>query len=160
MFYSEAGLAKNIGQSSFGQSMVLRNNGVKGLFKRSLFERNVTALLAQFYKSSALERAHKALSGNTRQLRHLPGDFDDCPERLILGGAVIGTAPGFEVKFNRFTEIRARGFDVSTLRSHIEFGAAGHIKVAVFRDKGREAVGHVQMLMEADRGSKLGGLND
>lgn len=98
------------------------------------FERNVAALLAQFDESSALEGADEALSGNTRQLRHLSGDFDDCPKGLLLGGAFLGTTPGFEIKLNRFSEIRARGLDVFTLRSHVEFGTARHIEVAVFRN--------------------------
>jgi hypothetical protein len=46
------------------------------------------------------------------------------------------------------------------LRSHIEFGAAGHIPVGLFRNQGGEAVSHTQMLMEAGGGSKLGGRND
>ena len=120
----------------------------------------MAARLAQLDETSALEGADGALSGDARQLRHLPGDFDNRPEGLLLRGAVLGAAPGFEVKLNRFAEIRPCGLDVIALRSHIEFRAACHIRVAVFCDKGGEAVSHVQMLMELVSGSKLGGPKD
>jgi hypothetical protein len=97
LFYGETGLAKNVGQCPFGQSVVLWDNGTESLLRRSFFERDMAALLAQFDKSIALEGADKALSGDARQLRHLPGDFDNRPEGLLLGGAVLGAAPGFEV---------------------------------------------------------------
>ncbi|MCU1341578.1 MAG: hypothetical protein JWN92_1001 [Candidatus Acidoferrum typicum] len=143
MFNSEASLAEYIGQSSFGQSLVLRHNCTKIPFGRSFFQRNVAALLPQFDESSALEGANEALSGNTRQLRHLPGDFDNRPEGLLLGEVILGSAPGFEVKLNRFTEIRPCGLDVFPLRSHIEFRAASHIQVGLFCDQGGKAVGHI-----------------
>ena len=94
----------------------------------------MTALLTQFDESCALEGAYEALSGNTRQLRHLSGDFDNCPEGLLLGGAILGTAPGFEVKLNCFAEIRPRGLDVFALRSYIKFGASCHVAAVLFRD--------------------------
>ena len=134
MLHGETGLAKYVGQSAFGQSVVLWHDGTEGLLRRSFFEGDVAALLAQFDESGTLKGAHKALSGDTRKLRHLPSDFDNCPEGLLLGGAVLRAAPGFEVQLNRFTEIRPRGLDVFALRSHIEFGAARHIAVALFRD--------------------------
>ena len=160
MFNGEAGLAKYVRQSPFGQSPVLRHNGTECQFNRSFFEGDVAALLAQFDESGALEGAYQALSGDARQLRHLPGDFDNRPEGLLLGGAVLGPTPGFEVKLNRFAEIRPRGLDVFALRSHIEFRAASHIPVALFRDQRGETVGHLQMLMEADSGSKPRGRKD
>ena len=120
----------------------------------------MAAPLPQFDESSALEGADEARSGDTRQLRHLPGDFDNRPEGLLLGGAVLGPTPGFEIKFDRFAEIRPRGFDAFTLRSYIEFRAPSHVDVPFFRDEGGEAVGHIRMLMDADRGSKLGGRKD
>lgn len=115
MFYGEAGLAKYVGKCPFSQSMVLRHDGTEDFLRRSFFERDVAAFLAQFDESSALEDSDKALSGDTRQLWHLPGDFDNRPEGLLLGGAFLGTAPGFEVKLNRFAEIGPRGFDVIAL---------------------------------------------
>ena len=160
MFNGETGLAQYVGQSSLGQSLVLRHNCTKIPFRSSLFERNVAALLPQFNESGALEGAYEALSGNTRQLRHLPGDFDNRPKGLLLGEVILGSAPGFEVKLNRLTEIRPCGLDVFPLRSHIEFRAASHIPVGLFCDQGGKAVGHIQMLMEADDGSKLGGRKD
>lgn len=134
MFHGETGLAKYVGQCPFGQGMVLWHDGAEGFPGRYSFERDVASLLAQFDESGAFQGAYKALSGDTRQLRHLPGDFDDGPEGLLLGGAFIGPAPGFDVKFNRFTEIGSRGLDVFTLRSHVEFRAARHIAVTLFRD--------------------------
>jgi hypothetical protein len=134
LFYGESGLAKDVGQSPFSQSMVLWYDGPESLLGGSFFKRNVAALLAQFDESRPLKGADKALSGDTRQFGHLPGDFDNRPEGLLLGSAVLGAAPGFEVKLNRFAQIRSRGFDVFALRSHIEFGAACHIPVAVVRD--------------------------
>jgi len=158
LFYVEAGLTKCVGQSPFGQTMVHWHNGSKSLLGGSFFKGNVAALLAQFEESGPLKGADKALSGDTRKLRHLPGDFDNRPEGLLLGGAVLGATPGFEVQLDRFAEIRPRGFDIFALRSHIEFGTARHIQVTLFGDQGGKAVGHIQMLMEVDRGSKLGGL--
>jgi hypothetical protein len=76
---------------------VLRHNGTEGQLNRSFFEGDVAALLAQFDESGALEGASHALSGDARQLRHLPGDFDNRPEGLLLGGAVLGPTPSFEV---------------------------------------------------------------
>ena len=134
MFNIEASLEKNVGQSSFGQSLVLRHKGTKGLFSRSFFEGDVASLLPQFDESSALEGAHQALAGDAWQLWHLSGDFDNRPEGLLLGGAVLGPTPGFEVKLDRFAKIRPRGLDVFTLRGYIEFGAASHIQIALFRD--------------------------
>ena len=134
MFNSEAGLAKNVGQSPFGKSLVLWHYGTESLLNRSFFEGDVTGLLAQFDESSALEDANESLSRDARQLRHLPGDFDNRPEGLLLGRAVLGPTPGFEVKLDRFAEIRSRGLDVFSLRSHIEFGTASHVPVALLRD--------------------------
>jgi hypothetical protein len=134
LFNGEAGLAKYVGQGPFGQSMVLWHDGTEDFLSRSSFERDVAAPLAQFDESGALEGPDKALSGDTRQFRHLSADFDNCPKGLLLGSAVLGAAPGFEVKLNRFSKIRACGLDVFTLRSHVEFRAARHIPVAVFCD--------------------------
>lgn len=127
MFYGESGLAKGVGRSPFGQSMVLWHDGPECLLGGSFFKRNVAALLAQFDESSPLKGADKALSGDTRQFRHLPGDFDNRPEGLLLGSAVLGVAPSFKIKLDRFAEIRPRGLDVFALGSHIEFGAARYI---------------------------------
>lgn len=160
MFCGQAGLAKYVGQSPFGQSTVLRNYSPKVLFGRLFLEGDVAALLPQFDESGALEGAHEALSGDARKLRHLPRDFDNGPERLLLGGAFLGAAPRFEVKLNRLAEIRARRFDVFTLRSYVELGTTRHVESTFFRDKRGEAVGHLQMLMEANRGSKAAGLKD
>ena len=160
MFCGEAGLAKYVGQSPFGQSTMLRNYSPKVLCGGLFLEGDVAALLSQLDESGALEGAHEALSGDARKLRHLPRDFDNGPERLLLGGAFLRAAPRFEVKLNRLAEIRARGFYVFTLRRYIEFRTTRHVQSALFRDKRGEAVGHVQMLMEANRGSKAAGLKD
>jgi hypothetical protein len=156
LFDGEASLAKYVGESSFSQSMVLRYNGAEVFLRRSFFEGYVAALLAQFDESGALEGADKALPGDTRQLRHLSGDFYNCPEWLLLGSAFLWAAPSLQVKLDRFPEIRPRGLDVFALGSHIEFRAARDIQVALFGDQGGEAVSHIQMLMEASRGSKQG----
>ncbi len=134
MFCGKAGLAKDVGESPLSQSMVLRHDGPEGLLRRSFFEGHMTALLAQYNESSALEDAYEAHSGDTRQFRHLPGDFDNRPEGLLFGRAVLGITPGFEVELNRFAEICPRGLDVFALRSHIKFGAACYIGAALFRD--------------------------
>ena len=160
MFSGEAGLTEDVGQSSFGQRAMLWHDSAKILFGRSFFERDVAAFLSQFDESCSLESPYEALAGNTRQLWHLSGDFDDCPERLLLREAILGPAPGFEVKLNCFAEIRACGFDVFPLRSHIEFRAASHIPVGFFCDQGGKTVGHIQMLMEGGHGSKPGGRKD
>jgi hypothetical protein len=157
LFSGETGLAEYVGQSSFRERAMLRHEGTKILFRGSFFERDVAALLPQFRESRSLEGAYEALSG---QLRHLPGDFYNCPEGLLLGEGSLGPAPGFEVKLNRFAEIRPRGFDVFPLRSHIEFRAASHIPVGFFCDQGGKTVGHIQMLMEGGHGSKPGGRKD
>jgi hypothetical protein len=134
LFNSEASLAKYVGKCPLRQCLVLRYNRSKGLFSGSFFEGDVASLLPQFDESRTLKGAHEALSGHARQLRHLPGDFDNRPEGLLLGGVVLGSAPGFEVKLNCFTEICPCGFDVFALRSHIEFRAASHIPVALFHN--------------------------
>ena len=134
MFYGDASLAKDVGQGSFSQRMVLWHDGTEGFLSRSSFERDVAPPLAHFDESGALQGPDKALSGDTRQFWHLSCDFDDCPKGLLLGSAVFGAAPGFEVKLNRFTKIRARGLDVFALRCHVEFRAARHVQVAVFCD--------------------------
>ena len=160
MFSGQTGLAEYVGQSSFRERAMLRHDGTKILFRGSFFKRDVAALLPQFRESRSLEGAYEALAGNTRQLWHLSGDFDNRPERLLLREAILGPAPGFEVKLNRFAEICPRGFDVFPLRSHIEFRAASHIPVGFFCDQGGKTVGHIQMLMEGGHGSKPGGRKD
>jgi len=134
LFNSEASLAKYVGQSPFCEGVVLRHNGTESLLSRSFFKGDVAALLPQFEESSTLERPYEALSGDAWQLRHLPRDFDNRPEGLLLREAVLRPAPSFEVEPNRFTEIRSRGLNVLPLRSHIEFWAASYIPVALFRD--------------------------
>ena len=160
MFSGETGLTEYVGQSSFGQRAMLRHDSAKILFRGSFFERDVATFLPQFDESCSLEGAYEALSGNAGQLRHLPGDFYNCPEGLLLGEAILGPAPSFEVKLNRFAEIRPCGFDVFPLRSHIEFRAASHVPVGLFCDQSGKTVGHIEMLMEGGPGSKLGGRKD
>ena len=153
-------MAEYVGQSSFRERAVLRHHGAKILFRGSFFERDVATFLPQSNESCSLEGAYETLSRNTRQLWHLPGDFDNCPEGRILREAILGPVPGFEVKLNRFAEIRPCGFDVFPLRSHIEFRAASHVPVGLFCDQSGKTVGHIEMLMEGGPGSKLGGRKD
>lgn len=117
----------------------------------------MAAFLTQFNEPCALESAYQALSGDTRQLWHLLCDFDDGPEGLLLGDAILRPTPSFEVKLNGFAEVCARGLDVFALRSDVKLGAARHVPVILFCDEPGEAVGHTQMLPDASRGSKRGG---
>src|SRR5487761_121099 len=67
---AKASLLEDVGERSFGNCRMHRNNGSMDLFDRPFFERNVAALLPHFDKASAFQRADKPLAGNAWQLRH------------------------------------------------------------------------------------------
>ena len=143
MLKGQSGLAKDVGKSSFGEDTVLRHNRAKGLLSCFSFDRDMAPFLAQFDKTSALERSNETLSRDARQLRHLACDFYDCPKGLLLGNGIFRPAPSLKVEFDGFLEVRPRRLNVLPLGSNIELRAAGHVQSVLFRDESGEAVDHV-----------------
>lgn len=152
MLNGKPGLAENIRKGTFREGTMLRNNGPKNLTVGPFFERNMAALLPQLDKTSSFERAHEALSRNTRQLWHLPCDFYDCPEGLLFRSGVFRATPSFQMKFDGFAQIRPSRFDVLALRRDVEFGASRDIQPVFFGNERRESVRHTRMLAELNVG--------
>ena len=115
MLRGHAGLAENVGESSLGQSSVQGHNGAKGSVGRFSFKGDMATFLAQLNEACALQSANESLTGNARQFWHLPGDFDNRPEWLMLESFFRGAVPSFKVELDRFAKIRTSSFDILVL---------------------------------------------
>lgn len=156
----EASLLQDVGQSAFCDCGVHRRYRAPRFVADSSLERSVASSLTQFDKPSALQSAQHAFSGNNWEFgRHeprLPGHFNKSPEGLRRIFSRFRLAPGLDIKLDRFAQIVARGFDVSTLRRDVEFRATRDVEVLFLSDEGRKAIRHNEMVSNQSRAGKLG----